>query len=195
MTAHDAQPEPARCPFTGQAAPTETITRRHVPPQGDLAQPVETYARARDLLKSEQAQQAGFLADMVSRVPGSQHPPVLYLEGEEHTEMRRATAKYFTPTQVNTYQPDIARLADELIGKLARRGEAKLDDLSLELAVRVAAGVVGPPAGDGPAHRALHSLGSRRRAGSETGGGLAARKRAPGGEHGAVLRAGRETGD
>ena len=143
MTAHDAQPEPARCPFTGQAAPTETITRRHVPPQGDLAQPVETYARARDLLKSEQAQQAGFLADMVSRVPGSQHPPVLYLEGEEHTEMRRATAKYFTPTQVNTYQPDIARLADELIGKLARRGEAKLDDLSLELAVRVAAGVVG----------------------------------------------------
>lgn len=135
--------EPARCPMTGLTGPAPVLTRRDAPPVGDLAQPVESYARARDLLRSAQAQQAGFLADTVSSVPGSQHPPVLYLEGEEHTEMRRATARYFTPTQVETYQPAIARLADDLIGKLAQRGEVDLDDLSLELAVRVAAEVVG----------------------------------------------------
>ncbi|MFC6592726.1 cytochrome P450 [Deinococcus lacus] len=68
---------------------------------------------------------------------------MLYLHGEEHTEMRRATAKYFTPTAVNAYGPMIAALADELIGELLSRGEMNLDDLSLRLAVEVASGVVG----------------------------------------------------
>ena len=133
----------ARCPLTGLSGPAPVLTRRHAPPLGSGVQAVEDYAAARDLLRSAQAQQAGFLAEVAGHIPGSQHPPVLYLEGEEHTEMRRATARYFTPTQVETYQPAIARLADELVGKLVRRGEANLDDLSLELAVRVAAGVVG----------------------------------------------------
>lgn len=135
--------EPPRCPFTGQSGPTPSLTRRDARPQGDVVRPVEAYAPARDLLRSTEVRQAGFLAKMVSSVPGSQHPPVLYMEGDEHTEMRRATAKYFTPTQVATYQPAIARLADDLIGELAAKGEANLDDLSLRLAVQVAAEVVG----------------------------------------------------
>lgn len=135
--------EPARCPFTGEASGTPNLTRRTAPPKSAAVRSVTTYARARDLLRSTGAQQAGFLAATVSRVPGSQHPPVLYMEGDEHTEMRRATARYFTPTQVDTYGPAIARLADDLIGRLARGGELDLDDLTLDLAVGVAASVVG----------------------------------------------------
>ena len=145
--------EPARCPFTGRssagqsgaaASPaTPSLTRRDARPRGDAVRPVERYAPARDLLRSSQTRQAGFLAKTVRSVPGSQHPPVLYMEGDEHTEMRRATARYFTPTQVATYQPAMARLADALIAELTAKGEANLDDLSLKLAVQVAAEVVG----------------------------------------------------
>ena len=71
------------------------------------------------------------------------HPPVLYAEGEAHHEMRRDTARYFTPASVAQYQPMIAKLTDTLIDELLSKGELDLDDLSLTLAVQVAAQVVG----------------------------------------------------
>lgn len=139
---HSQHPQkPARCPFTG--ASTQSITRRpEKPAQSGHAQ-IASYDTGRDLLRNDGAVQAGFLAEMVNSIPGSEHVPVLYSEGDEHTEMRRATAKYFTPTAVNTYQPMIARLADELVAEITKRGEVNLDDLSLHLAVEVAAQVVG----------------------------------------------------
>ncbi|MBB5235750.1 cytochrome P450 [Deinococcus budaensis] len=146
----DPRPDqPARCPFTGQTA---SLTRR------DGAAPshrgaVEVDARgvyrvhefqaAREVLRSEAVRQAGFMSEMAREVGGLGRPPVLFEEGETHHEMRRSTARYFTPTHVEGYQPMIAALADRLIADLARRGEANLDDLSLRLAVNVAAQVVG----------------------------------------------------
>ncbi|RJF75209.1 cytochrome P450 [Deinococcus cavernae] len=130
------------CPFHAGAAPTASLTRR--PAADDALEPVPTFNGVRDVLKDPELKQAGFLAGLVQQSAGQQgHAPVLYLQGDEHTEMRRATAKYFTPTAVNAYQPMIARLADDLIGEFVRKGEVNLDDLSLKLAVTVAAQVIG----------------------------------------------------
>ncbi|GMA17295.1 cytochrome P450 [Deinococcus metallilatus] len=139
----------SRCPFH---AVTASLTRRDSP-ASPTGQAVEVDARgiyrvhdfqaSRDVLRSEGVRQAGFMSEVASGVRGLGNLPVLFAEGEKHHEMRRSTARYFTPTQVADYQPMIAALADELIAELARQGEMDLDDLSLKLAVNVAARVVG----------------------------------------------------
>ncbi|PNY81232.1 cytochrome P450 [Deinococcus koreensis] len=138
-----------RCPFPHGAV---SLTRRPevaTPPGAPIAQDerdiyrVHDFKVAREVLRSEGLVQAGFGADMVTQLSALRHQPVLYAEGEEHHEMRRDTARYFTPTSVAAYQPFIARLADQLVGRLAVRGELDLDELSLTLAVQVAAQVVG----------------------------------------------------
>lgn len=140
-------PGSSGCPFAGK---TESLTRRHdvltgtlaPTPRGSLTQ-VQSFEDSRSLLRDAALEQAGFLAAMAGNAQGMVHPPVLYMRGDEHTEMRRATAKYFTPTAVGSYGPMIAKLADSLIGELLGRGEMNLDDLSLRLAVQVASNVVG----------------------------------------------------
>ncbi len=144
-----------RCPFHTAAdqtgAGTASLTRQDkLAPAPGAATPdargmyrVYDFQAARDLLRSDAVRQAGFMAEVATRAPGLGRAPVLFAEGEEHHEMRRSTARYFTPTHVERYQPMIAGLADDLIGRLARDGEANLDDLSLKLAVEVAAQVVG----------------------------------------------------
>ncbi|TDE84891.1 cytochrome P450 [Deinococcus sp. S9] len=104
---------------------------------------IHAFQAARDILRSNSVRQAGFMSESARGVRGLGNPPVLFEEGEKHHEMRRSTARYFTPTQVAEYQPMIAALADDLIAALIRRGEMNLDDLSLRLAVNVAARVVG----------------------------------------------------
>ncbi|SMB88639.1 cytochrome P450 [Deinococcus hopiensis] len=141
-------PEPARCPFTGQVASTP-LTHQPTPPAQSIARDergfyrVQSFGSAREVLRSEQVKQAGFMAEVASSAPGLERQPVLYAEGEHHHEMRRSTARYFTPTGVEGYGPFIARFADGLIARLMRGSEVKLDDLSLDLAVNVAAQVVG----------------------------------------------------
>ncbi|MFC4452470.1 cytochrome P450 [Deinococcus sonorensis] len=97
----------------------------------------------RQVLRSEAVQQAGLGAEQVRQVQALHHMPVLYMEGEQHHEMRRQTARYFTPVAVAGYQQMMGQLADRLIADFAARGEARLDDLSLQMAVEVAARVVG----------------------------------------------------
>ena len=104
---------------------------------------VRGFQAAREVLRSELVRQAGFMSEAVRDLPGLANQPVLFAEGEAHHEMRRQTARYFTPTTVATYRRMMERLADELVGELLARGRADLDDLSLRLAVQVAARVVG----------------------------------------------------
>ncbi|GGL04284.1 cytochrome P450 [Deinococcus radiotolerans] len=146
MTVPESTPA-ARCPFGGDA-----LTRRpdHPDRPGEAPQAdargvvqVRSFQGARDVLRSEAVTQAGFNAETVNDAGILKRRPVLFTEGEEHHEMRRDTARYFTPAAVATYQPMIAALADRLIGRLAARGEANIDDLSLTLAVQVASQVVG----------------------------------------------------
>jgi cytochrome P450 len=150
MTTSDPITDPTpRCPLTGQSA---SLTRPS-PPQaqggpgvlrdsGGIYR-VRGFGAAREVLRSGAVRQAGFMAESVSDVPTLQRQPVLFAEGEEHHDMRRQTARLFTPATVAGYQPMMAALADDLIAELTASGEANLDDLSLKLAVGVAAQVVG----------------------------------------------------
>lgn len=144
MTASSG-PEPARCPFTSltRRAASASPTGQAVEVDERGVYRVHACGPARDILRSEGVRQAGFMAEAASGVRGLGNLPVLFEEGEKHHEMRRSTARYFTPRQVDEYGPMIARLADDLIHELARKGEVNLDDLSLRLAVNVAARVVG----------------------------------------------------
>ncbi|MFC4639165.1 cytochrome P450 [Deinococcus hohokamensis] len=147
-----------RCPVTGQrAAPAgASLTRRDGPaPRAAVERDargvyrIHSFQAAREVLRSEAVRQAGFMAEVAADAGSGllTRQPVLFAEGEAHHEMRRATARYFTPAAVGGYQPMIAALADRLVGELARKGEANLDDLSLRLGVNVAAQVVGLTAG------------------------------------------------
>ncbi|TSA87487.1 cytochrome P450 [Deinococcus detaillensis] len=153
MTQH---PREGTCPFphssTPSAAPTAPLTRR----QDQLSKTgasieldergvyrVHNFQAAREILRDEGVRQAGFMSEMASKMGAMKNAPVLFAEGDTHHAMRRDTARYFTPTSVATYQPMIAKLADELVAELSAKGEVNLDDLSLKLAVEVAAQVVG----------------------------------------------------
>lgn len=147
---HNNTQASGKCPFTGQtdtssSRQTISITRQARTNKADVLPTthIADFKTGRDILRSREAIQAGFQAEALDAIPGSQHLPVLYLEGEEHTEMRRATAKYFTPKQVDTYTPMITKHADTLVAQLYSKGEMNLDDLSLKLAVNVAAQVIG----------------------------------------------------
>ena len=146
----------ARCPYSGttaqpdaQMADTQKTNRepQHTGPavvQDERGiYRVYGYPEAKEVLRSEGARQAGFHYDSVIGGLGLINPPVLYMEGEQHHEMRRSTARYFTPAAVSGYGEQIARLADAQIARLHKQGEADLDHLTLELAVGVAARVLG----------------------------------------------------
>ncbi|ADV66810.1 cytochrome P450 [Deinococcus maricopensis] len=136
---------PATCPFhspqktnfdtphTGPAVTRDAQGTYHV----------HGFQEARAVLRSEHVRQAGFHSEDVTDSGALVNPPVLFLEGEAHHDMRRQTAKYFTPVTVGSYRRMMENLADDLVGELVARGQANLDDLSLRMAVQVAARVVG----------------------------------------------------
>lgn len=141
------EPIPAGCPFH---APSEHKTTRVLPrPQAEVTLDerghyrVHSFEAARQVLRSDGVRQAGFAAELTSDISVLGRPPVLFAEGEHHHEMRRSTARYFTPAAVGGYQGMMAKFAGDLIARLAREGELNLDDLSLSMAVEVAAQVVG----------------------------------------------------
>lgn len=148
MTPASTEP-PLRCPVSGRTTPLTHREERR--PDTDAVLMVDErgvyrihgFEAVQEILRSDALRQAGFMAEAARAMGRLGRPPVLFEEGETHHELRRSTARYFTPTQVAGYGPMIAALADDLIGELVRRGEMTLDDLSLTLAVNVAARVVG----------------------------------------------------
>jgi cytochrome P450 len=104
---------------------------------------VRGFAEARALLRDPGARQAGFLADLVTKVSVTR-PPVLYQHGAEHRRQRSATARFFAPRVVTTrYRALMERTSDALIDRLRAAGRADLDELGLEMAVTIAAEIVG----------------------------------------------------
>jgi cytochrome P450 len=107
------------------------------------AQVVSRFSFARDVLRSALAKQAGADSDQVD-TGNPDHAPVFYLDGEAHRRKRGAIARLFTATAVTTrYRAIMERTTEALIARLRTAGEARLDVLSLELAVTVAAEIVG----------------------------------------------------
>lgn len=105
---------------------------------------VRDFAQARAVLRSADTKQAGFLAEMLERVPSLRNLPILYQEGKAHQTQRKQTARFFTPKVVSTnYRALMERLADALVADVRRRRRADLSRVSMSLAVRVAGEVVG----------------------------------------------------
>jgi cytochrome P450 len=105
---------------------------------------IETFDQAREVLRSGNVRQAGFKAELLERFGDRAHAPVLFQEGEAHQKQRSATARFFAPRVVTTrYRDLMERMSDELVERFRAKGRARLDDLSLELAVAVAAEIIG----------------------------------------------------
>lgn len=115
------------------------------------ALPVSGYAAVRNALRASGSRQAGFKAELVNRRGNPTRPPILFLTGEAHRRQRAATARFFAPKVVNEwYRPIMEASADRLIGALRHSGAARLDTMALDMAVTVAAQIVGLTNSDKP---------------------------------------------
>ncbi|OAA23388.1 hypothetical protein UG55_103885 [Frankia sp. EI5c] len=106
------------------------------------ARVIGNFAFGRAILRSSAMLQAGAGSDQkdVSGEFGS----VFFLDGEAHKRRRTAIARYFTPKAINTrHRLVMEKTSDELIGRLRATGGGQLDELSYQLAVAVAAEIVG----------------------------------------------------
>jgi cytochrome P450 len=105
---------------------------------------IEDFDLARQLLRSDGVRQAGFRAELLERFTGRVHAPVLFQDGEAHQKQRSATARFFVPKVVSTrYRELMQNLSDRLVERFRAAGRAELDAMSLEMAVAVAAEIVG----------------------------------------------------
>lgn len=105
---------------------------------------VESFALARKILRSGGTQQAGFMADLVIAATAKGNTPILYQEGEVHMKQRTASARFFAPRVVATRYRDLMNeISDRLIDRLKAKGRADLSQLSIEMAIAVAAEIVG----------------------------------------------------
>ena len=103
---------------------------------------VRSFAVARQILRAPDAtRQAGFGAGGLNRY--KMRPPILYQEGSQHRAQRRASARFFAPAVIESYQPWIAGLCDALLSRLRVDKAVDLSRLSMRLAVQVTGRVVG----------------------------------------------------
>lgn len=105
---------------------------------------VSDFSLIRRILRGGGTRQAGFAADMIGRFGDIGRTPVLYQEGEPHLAQRTAVARFFAPKVVATrYRTLMERFSDGLVVQFRAAGVARLDEMSFELAVAVAAEIVG----------------------------------------------------
>ncbi len=105
---------------------------------------VRSLEAARAVLRSADTRQAGFNAELIMQIPQMTNVPLLYQDGKVHQQQRKATARFFTPKAVSdNYRQVMEQLSDQLIRKLQRKKQVDLSQLSITMAVRVAAQVVG----------------------------------------------------
>lgn len=109
---------------------------------------VAGFDEARRVLRDPALLQAGPGADRIR--PGrADHVPVFYLDGEPHRRRRAAIARLFTPKAISDrYQAVMERATETLLGRVAAAGTARLDAVSFELAIVVAADIIGLTATD-----------------------------------------------
>ncbi len=105
---------------------------------------VYNFEEARAILRQTGTKQAGFRAELLESMPSSMKPPVLYQEGEAHLTQRKQTARFFTPKATGAnYRHLMETLSETIVADLKRKGRADLSELSMQLAVQVAAQVIG----------------------------------------------------
>jgi cytochrome P450 len=111
------------------------------PPPG--ARMVTTFGLAREILRSPLSKQAGAGAEEI-KLDNPDHISFFFLDGDQHRKRRTAVANYFsTKTIVARYHTIMQRTMDSLISRLQATGEARLDELSFQMAVDVASEILG----------------------------------------------------
>jgi cytochrome P450 len=105
---------------------------------------IHGFNEARTVLRGGSTKQAGFGAEMMGSMQSKMKPAILFMEGKDHHQQRKQTARFFTPKTVSSsYQQLMEKQVDQLIAKIERKKQVDLSELSLTLAVRVASEVVG----------------------------------------------------
>ncbi|GAA1843032.1 cytochrome P450 [Microlunatus capsulatus] len=128
----------------------------HVRGAGPERYVVRSFDVARQVLREpEGTTQAGFGAEGVlagtqtprpgrpTRTRRAMRPPILFLEGAQHRDQRRAAARFFAPKVTEDYRPMMESLAAQLVGGLRTDRAVDLSQLSMGMAVEVVARVVG----------------------------------------------------
>ena len=101
------------------------------------------FDQAKTILRYNRTKQLGFKAELLRQMPSGSRTPILYLEGPEHLEQRKQTARFFTPKAVSGYRPVMEILADKMVANFVHSRRADLRQLSLGMAMRVVSEVVG----------------------------------------------------
>jgi cytochrome P450 len=70
-------------------------------------------------------------------------PPILYLEGAQHRSQRKAAARFFAPKVTEDYREMMEGFSDDLVRQVGTDQPVDLSRLSMQMAVQVAAQVVG----------------------------------------------------
>ncbi|NUS44113.1 MAG: cytochrome P450 [Mycobacteriaceae bacterium] len=150
----DANLAAGRCPVAHGSRKTGPTDR----PQAELEQDsagvwhVYGHSVALQILRSPCTRQAGFRADEFFATPQVTKTPVVFLDGDEHREHRRLTARFFTlRAVVDNYQPAMESLADSTVATLTERRRMDLSELALTYATGVVAQVLGLSGSDVPA--------------------------------------------
>lgn len=139
------EPTP-RCPFPHDANHRKTgFSNDHRSPgierQGNVWH-LRSYAAVRQVLRDADRVCQG--ATTGNALLNRLRPSVIFQDGVAHREQRTAIARFFTPKTVHeSYDAFTGAFADRIISDLTRVGKADLSALSMQLAVEVAARVVG----------------------------------------------------
>lgn len=114
------------------------------------AERIGGYKKAREILLSKELLQGGGGVEHVD-TSDPDNAPVFYLDGATHLEKRASIARFFTPKAITErYQAIIERETKRLLGQLERNRRVRLDVISFELTVAVAANIVGLTDSDVP---------------------------------------------
>ncbi len=107
---------------------------------------VRSFDLARQVLREPKGTvQAGFGAESMGEGgrPQKMRPPILYLEGSQHRIQRKAAARLFAPKVTEDYRPMMEAFSAELVARVDAARPVDLSQLSMQMAVQVAAQVVG----------------------------------------------------
>ncbi|WP_417308187.1 cytochrome P450 [Devosia sp.] len=107
------------------------------------AEVVRQFALGRSVLRTVGMRQAGIGAEQI-KVGNPDQMSVFFLDGDAHKRRRSAIARFFTPKAIATrYRPVMDRVTQRLIDDLVATGRARIDEISFELSVEVAAQIIG----------------------------------------------------
>ena len=129
-------------PETRDDRKTAAVVAARARPRADALR-IEDFARARQILRNPALVQAGGGAEYFD-TSDADSTPVFFLEGQEHRKKRADIARYFTPKAIETrYRHIMEQVTAEQIAELRRTGTGQIDLMSFDLAVAVAADIVG----------------------------------------------------